>query len=170
MPPKPLKLSPTAKELSELLSELAGVQDGKLKKTVEQSEGLKSPVETVHGTRKMQCYSVTESELMQLSLVNTLVAFAWSLVSGIGIFLIDILKDIVLSEDIPATAQSIGIYIVPALLFIILLAVFGVFKARAWRKRLIDLIKEESGNGHLPTQDGRLRLQWPLTRSIEKKH
>lgn len=157
-------MPPKKSQPRDLLKNLEDIKDDKLKDTVESQEGLKSPVEAIHTVRKMQCYTITESELMQLSLVNTLVAFSWSLVSGIGIFLIDISKDILLTPQIPVVTKSIAIYVLPVLIFLLLGAFFALWKAGGWRKRLIDLIKEESGGCVEINQSSGWTLQWPLSR------
>ena len=159
MPPK--QKQPDKK----LLENLEGLNDAQLKRSVEQSENLKSPVETVHGTRKMQCYSVTESELLQLSIVNTAVAFAWSFSAGLAVFLVDIVKDIMLSDDIPQKAQDIGVVVIPILFFALIISVWAALKAQKWRKRLIDLIKQESSLSKLvETKSVGWKLQWPISK------
>jgi hypothetical protein len=102
------------------------------------------PVEIIHVTRNMKSYTITESELLQLSFINTRVTFSWSIVTGIGMFLIDIVKDAILAEKIPNKAISIGIYVGPILLFVLIAASIHVYKDRQFRKRLVDLIKDES--------------------------
>ena len=150
------------------LNELRDVSDEQVGAKVQEAEGLEAvAVNVVQSTRHMQFYSVSESELRQLSLVNNLVAFAWAVVSGTGLFVLDVIKDVLLADSIPESAIGLASRFWPLLLFFLLAALLGLVLAYRWRGNLIHLIKTESRDGTLgaaETRSGRLRLQKPWTR------
>ena len=78
-------------QASDLLGQLQKTTDSSLEGGVITTEGANgSLIEPKYSRREMKCYSITESELKQLSLVNSLVAFAWSILTGIRLFVLDV--------------------------------------------------------------------------------
>jgi len=150
------------------IDDLKNLPDDKVGKKVRDAEGVSSsPVNVYQPTRQMQFYAVSESELRQLSLVNSLVAFAWAIVSGTALFLLDVGKDVVMTDAVPAQAISLASVFWPLLLFFFVASAIGLVLAYRWRGRLIELIKQESRDRthdeSAVVKTGRLRFQWPLT-------
>ncbi len=94
----------------------------------------------------MRCYSVTESELLQIGLANIGITAFFSLGSALIAFWLDIFKDTVLASEVPKEAQIVISYVQPVLLLLGLL--FWGFAGMSvyWRHSMIKLIKEESSN------------------------
>ncbi|MEL6883441.1 MAG: hypothetical protein AAFP87_02945 [Pseudomonadota bacterium] len=132
-------------ESTGLLDRLKRTNDTELEEKVERTEGVNgSTLEPIYSSRKMVCYSVTESELKQLNLANIGVASFTSLGSAMLAFWLDVFKDTTLASSVPESAQAIISYVQPIILF--LGAAFWIISGVIlyWRRGLILLIKEES--------------------------
>lgn len=132
----------------DLIGQVSEASDEHLAKGVQETEGLNgSTVEPVYSSRKMRCYSVTESELQQINLANIGITASFSFGSALLAFYLDVFKDTVLAESISEQAEAVIGYVQPVLL------AFGVgFWAFAglllwWRRNFIKLIKDESAQG-----------------------
>jgi hypothetical protein len=132
-------------ESDQLLQRLRRTNDADLGHKVEKTEGVNgSTLEPVYSSRKMVCYSVTESELRQLNLANIGITGLTSLGSAMLAFWLDVFKDTTLAGSIPEEAEILISYVQPLLL------VFGIgFWVLAgfllfWRRNLVKLIKDES--------------------------
>lgn len=131
-----------------LLESVLKADDASLEKRVKRAEGVNgATVEPVYSTRKMRCYSVTESELKQISLANLgITAFA-SIGSGLLAFWLDVFKDTLLAEAVPEAAQSAIDYVQPVLLFLGIAFWLLTAGTLFWRRSMISTIKEESVTG-----------------------
>ena len=132
----------------DLIGQVAGASDESLAEGVQKTEGLNgSTVEPVYSSRKMRCYSVTESELQQINLANIGITAAFSFGSALLAFYLDVFKDTVLAESIPDQAAAVIGYVQPVLLTLGLgsWAFAGVLLW--WRRNMIRLIKDESAQG-----------------------
>lgn len=132
-------------EDKELLAKLEKTPDANLTQSVEETEGVTgATVELIYSQRKMHCYSITESELQQIGLANIAITSLGSIGSALLAFSLDIYKDTLLAEEIPAATRELISYIQPVLLSLgvafWVIAIIAVF----WRKKMIKLIKEES--------------------------
>lgn len=130
-----------------LLDALKAVPDEALEQKIEKSEGVAgATVEPVYSARRMRCYSVTESELLQIGLANIGITAFFSLGSALIAFWLDIFKDTVLASEVPKDAEVVISYVQPVLLFLGLL--FWGFAGISvyWRHSMIKLIKQESTN------------------------
>jgi len=130
---------------NDLVSKLKGIANSSLEEGVEKTEGVNgSTVEPVYSSRKMHCYSVTESELQQIGLANIGITAFFTIGSAMLAFWLDIFKDTVLAESVPETAEMVVSFVQPVLLFLGLLF-WGIgIIAIYWRRNMIKLIKSES--------------------------
>lgn len=105
-----------------------------------------STMRPIYQERTMKCYVVSESELKQLGLANIgITAFA-----AVGSFLLafglDIMKDVLITEDIPENARPL-VSIIPPVSIVLGLAFYSLAGlAILWRRSMLNLIKSESGN------------------------
>lgn len=132
----------------ELFESLMDTDDSSLERKVKKTEGVNgATVEPVYSTRKMKCYSVTESELKQIGLANLgITAFA-SIGSGFLAFWLDIFKDTFLADSVPETAQSAINYVQPILLYVGIAFWLLCGATLYWRRNMIQIIKDESVTG-----------------------
>lgn len=132
----------------DLIGQVAGASDDKLAEVVQKTEGLNgSTVDLVYSSRQMRCFSITESELQQISLANIGITASFSFGSALLAFYLDIFKDTVLATEVPAQAQTVIGYVQPVLFglglgFWILAAVLMY-----WRRNMVKLIRDESAQG-----------------------
>ena|GEM_PF-6263333 len=135
------------KPSQELLDKLKGVDDDTLEGRVESAEGINgSSIEPVYSTRKMRCYTITESELQQINLANIGVTAIASIGTAFLAFWLDVFKDTLLADNVPDSAQVIINYVQPILLFLGLAFWGFAIAVLWWRRGLIKTIKEESTN------------------------
>lgn len=130
-----------------LFDRFKSTSDLSLEEVVERTEGINgSTVEPVYSARKMRCYSITDSELQQISLANIGITVFFSLGSAMFAFWIDIFKDTMLANRIPHIAEIAIAYVQPVLLFLgVIFWVIGII-VLLWRRNMITLTKEESNN------------------------
>ena len=141
-----LTLKPQSNEVQESLIEaLRGVEDDSLARKAAKSEGINgSTLQPIYSQRRMRCYSVTESELLQIGIANIGITACFSIGSALMTFWLDIFKDTRLATEIPEDVQTALAYIQP-IIFFVSLAFFSTGAAAIWwRKRLMDLIRQES--------------------------
>ncbi len=130
-----------------LLERITAVPDASLAVGVKAAEGMSgSTVEPIYSTRKMRCYSVTESELKQINLANIAITAFSSTGSALLAFWLDIFKDTILSEKVPEVAQTAIGYVQPILLILGIGFWVAAGAALWWRRDMIKLIKQESTN------------------------
>ena len=130
-----------------LLDKLKDVDDDTLKERVESAEGVNgSSIEPVYATRKMRCYTITESELQQINLANIGVTANASIGTALLAFWLDVFKDTLLADNVPDSAQVVIHYVQPILLFLGLAFWGFAIAVLWWRRGLIDTIKKESTN------------------------
>lgn len=138
-------VSPKTAADGKLLDQLFAVDDDTLEKRVQTTEGVNgSTVEPVYSTRKMKCYSVTESELRQIGLANLGVTAFSAIGSALTALSVDLFKDTQLSSNIPASTVDALSLVQPILVALSVGFWFLVGLTVWWRRNMIALIKEES--------------------------
>lgn len=111
------------------------------------TSGTGGTIKPTYSTRNMKCYTVTESELHQLSLANSLMALFFSIGSAALVFALDLGKDLILSPDAPKDAETTANMLQTGAIGItIAFFVAGVI-AYLWRRGMVAMIKRESGDG-----------------------
>jgi len=103
-------------------------------------------VQIAQSVREMKCYTVTDGELLSLSLANGLAVLFFSLASACATFGVDLVKDIALSPELTSDGMTFDHIIKPTsfiLAFVFCLAGVG---AVLWRRSMIGVIKRESSS------------------------
>jgi hypothetical protein len=103
-------------------------------------------VRIAQSVREMKCYTITDGELNNLSLANTLFAVSCSLAAACFGFAMDITKDIALAGQLTPAGEVLAHVVRPTAWW-----GTGIFTAIAllmlrWRHNAIAIIKKESGD------------------------
>lgn len=101
-------------------------------------------IQPLYSERKMRCFTVTNSELHQLSFANGLMTVFFSIGSAFLAFGLDITKDVILSTSVPGEAKTI-VNLAQPLLYALGIAFYvaGVLTV-IWRRSMLNVIKDES--------------------------
>lgn len=120
-----------------------------------------STIEPLYTARKMRAFSVTESELNMLSVINGIAAACFALGTGLFGLSVDIQKDLLFATELPASATELRDTVRPLLFW--LGAVFYAFGAIAlvWRHNTLSIIKREASADQKVAQKGFLVRFWP---------
>lgn len=92
----------------------------------------------------MKCLTVTESELKQIGLANLLLTFLFGVGSALIAFGVDIMKDSMLAQSVPASAQVVVDVVQPICLIIGAAFWIGAAWVWTWRRDMINTIRNES--------------------------
>lgn len=143
-----LTQQPDKIEAENLKERLAHVSDAELSSSAESVEGInnKSIVVPEYFYRHVRYYHITDMELDALNLANWFSTGAFAFGSSVLVFLVDIVKDLILADDIPKETAETLWYFMPIGILICIFLLGGGFYSRRWRKNYIDLIKSQSRN------------------------
>jgi hypothetical protein len=107
-----------------------------------------STIEPLYTKRTMRAYSVTESELNMLSVINGLAAVCASIATGLLGLCIGIQQEVMFSAELPESGAALRDFARP-ILFWSAMAFYGfALITLVWRYNTLHIIKREAGDGN----------------------